>query len=149
MVGSGDSCTVYTVRFLSDNESEFEKFLSKFRENAEYNSEYQAIIRFIEQILANGALERYFRLEGKMKDSVVALPVLKSRLRLYCLRLTDKILILGNGDVKASRTYGENEKLQSYVLNLQRFEQILRQEVKCGNVEITEREIKADRIFEL
>lgn len=126
LVGSGDRCTVYTVRFLSDNESEFEKFLSKFRENSEYNSEYQAIIRFIEQILANGALERYFRPEGKMKDSVVALPVLRSRLRLYCLRLTDKILILGNGDVKTSRTYGENEKLQSYVLNLQRFEQILR-----------------------
>lgn len=44
-----------------------------------------------------------------MNDSVVALPVLKSKLRLYCLRLTDKILVLGNGDVKNSRTYEEND----------------------------------------
>ena len=49
--------------------------------------------------------ERYFRREGKMNDSIVALPVIKSKLRLYCLRLTDKILVLGNGDVKNSRTY--------------------------------------------
>ena len=76
-------------------------------------------MRFVEQILSNGALERYFRREGKMSDSVVALPVLKSKLRLYCLRLTDKILILGNGDIKRSRTYEEDDTLQGYVIDLQ------------------------------
>lgn len=149
LVGSGDNCTVYTIRFLSDNASEFQKFLSKFRESAEFSSEYQAIIRFVEQILTNGALERYFRREGRMNDSVAALPVLRSRLRLYCLRLTDKILILGNGDVKTSRTYEQDKKLQSYVLDLQRFERILRQEARLGTIKISERKIKADKIFEI
>lgn len=84
-----------------------------------------------------------------MSDSVVALPVLKSKLRLYCLRLTDKILVLGNGDVKNSRTYEENEKLQGYVIDLQKFERLLKQEVRSGDVQITETEILTDKPFEI
>lgn len=84
-----------------------------------------------------------------MSDSVVALPVLKSKLRLYYLRLTDKILVLGNGDVKNSRTYEENEKLQGYVIDLQKFERLLKQEVRSGNVQITETEILTDKPFEI
>lgn len=106
-------------------------------------------MRFVEQILSNGALERYFRREGKMGDSVVVLPVLKSKLRLYCLRLTDKILILGNGDVKRSRTYEEDDTLQGYVIDLQKFERLLKQEVRAGNVEIAEKEILTDKTFEV
>lgn len=103
LLNISDSCTMYTIQFLSDDKSEFEKFVSKFRNDAVLNTDFQTIMRFVEQILANGALERYFRPEGKMRDSVVALPVLKSKLRLYCLRLTDKILVLGNGDVKNTK----------------------------------------------
>lgn len=106
-------------------------------------------MRFVEQILSNGALERYFRREGKMNDSVVALPVLKSKLRLYCLRLTNKILILGNGDVKNTRTYEKNDTLQGYVMDLQKFEKLLKQEARLGNVEITEKEIITDKTFDL
>lgn len=149
MVNSSESCTMYTIQFLSDDKSEFEKFISKFREDAELNPDFQAIMRFVEQILSNGALERYFRREGKMTDSVVALPVLKSKLRLYCLRLTNKILILGNGGVKNSRTYQEDDTLQGYVIDLQKFERLLKQEVHSGNVEITEKEIITDKNFEL
>ena len=149
LVNNSDSCTVYTIQFLSDDKSEFEKFISKFREDAELNPDFQAIMRFIEQIISNGALERYFRREGKMNDSVVALPVLKSKLRLYGLRLTDKILILGNGDVKNSRTYEEDETLQGYVMDLQKFERLLKREVRYGNVIITEKEIITDKNFEI
>lgn len=149
LVNSSESCTMYTIQFLSDEKSEFEKFISKFRNDAELNSDFQAIMRFVEQIMSNGALERYFRMEGKMNDSVVALPVLKSKLRLYCLRLSDKILVLGNGDVKKSRTYEEDDNLQGYVIDLQKFERLLKQEQRSGRVEITEKEIKTDITFEL
>lgn len=149
LVNSSHNCTMYTIQFLSDEESEFEKFVSKFRNNAEFNEDFRAIMRFVEQILSNGALERYFRREGTIKDSVVALPVLKSKLRLYCLRLTDKILVLGNGDVKNTRTYEESENLQGYVMDLQNFEKLLRQEVRSGNIEITEKEIITDNTFDL
>lgn len=149
LVNSSESCTMYTIQFLNDDMSEFEKFISKFRADSELNRDFQAIMRFVEQIMSNGALERYFRREGKMCDSVVALPVLKSKLRLYCLRLTDKILILGNGDVKNSRTYQESDTLQGYVMDLQKFERLLKQEMRSGNVEITEKEIITNKNFEL
>ncbi len=140
---------MYTIQFMSDDKSEFEKFISKFRNDAVLNTDFQTIMRFVQQILSNGALERYFRPEGKMRDSVVALPVLKSKLRLYCLRLTDKILVLGNGDVKKSKTYEDDATLEGYVMDLQKFENLLKQEVRAGNVEITEKEIKTNKTFEL
>ncbi len=149
LVDSSENCMMYTIQFLSDDMSEFEKFISKFKKDAELNPDFQSIMRFVEQILSNGALERYFRREGKMTDSVVALPVLKSKLRLYCLRLTDKIIVLGNGGVKTSRTYQEDDTLQGYVIDLQKFERLLRQEVNSGNVKIMEKEIITDKNFEL
>jgi hypothetical protein len=54
------------------------------------------------------------------------------------LRLSDKILILGNGDVKHFRTYDESPKLKAYVLTLQKFELLLMEGVENGSVTITE-----------
>lgn len=146
---NNDKCTVYTIKFLGDEMSEFNKFVAKFREDSRLNADYRAIIRYVEQIIERGALERYFRNEGKMRDSVVALPALKSRLRLYALRLSDKIIILGNGGVKTTRTYEEDNLLQGYVVTLQKFEELLRSGVKNGSVVITENTIDADKTFEL
>lgn len=144
-----ENCTVYTIQFLSDDKNEFEKFVEKFHADAELNKDYMIIAAFIDQILDFGALERYFRPEGKVRDSLVALPVMPSKLRLYALRLSDKILILGNGDVKKSRTYQESDNLKGYVLTLQKFEELLKKGLKDGSVIITENEIKTDRSFDL
>ena len=132
LIQDGENCTIYTLQFLRDVESEFEKFVTKFREDAEYSEDFSRIAAFIKRIAKNGALERYFRTEGKMNDSVVALPVTSSKLRLYCLRLSDKILILGNGGVKTSKRYEDDTLLNGYVMTLQKFEQLLRQEVVLG-----------------
>lgn len=89
IVNSSDSCTMYTIQFLSDDRSEFEKFIS------------------------------------------------------------DKILILGNGGVKRSRTYEEDETLRGYVIDLQKFERLLKQEIRAGNVEITEKDIITGKTFDI
>jgi len=149
LLDQSENCTVYTIQFLSDELNEFEKFVAKFQTDGELNKDYRIIAKFIGQILDFGALERYFRPEGKMKDSVVALPTLRSRLRLYGLRLSDKILILGNGGEKKTQTYDEDDSLRGYVLTLQRFEELLREGVKDGRVIITENEIETDNIFEI
>lgn len=47
LVNSSESCTMYTIQFLSDEQSEFEKFVSKFRQDAELNPDFQAIMRFV------------------------------------------------------------------------------------------------------
>lgn len=144
-----ENCTAYTIQFLYDDMHEFEKFVSKFREDAVLNKDYRTIAKFIDQILDFGALERYFRPEGKMRDSVVALPALRSKLRLYGLRLSDKILILGNGDKKDTRTYEEDDSLKGYVVTLQRLEELLKDGIKDGSVIITENEIQTDKTFDV
>ncbi|MCM1041983.1 MAG: hypothetical protein NC396_06110 [Bacteroides sp.] len=144
-----ENCTVYSIQFLTDDRHEFKKFVSKFREDAVFDKDFKVIAKFIDQILDFGALERYFRPEGKMKDSVVALPVLRSKLRLYCLRLSDRILVLGNGGAKTSRTYDEDDSLKGYVVTLQRFDKLLKDGIREGSVRITENEIQTDKIFKL
>ena len=149
LIKDGENCTIYTLQFLRDMESEFEKFIAKFRDDAEYSEDYARIAAFVTRIARTGALERYFRNEGKMSDSVVAIPVTSSKLRLYCLRLSDKILVLGNGGVKKTRRYEDDPILNGSVMTLQKFEELLRREVANGNVNITESTIETDNIFEL
>ena len=135
--------------FTSEDESEYERFYSKFIEDAKLNRDLLRIVQLVDKIAEEGALERLFRPEGKMMDSVVALPVLSSKLRLSCLRLSDGILILGNGGVKQSRTYEEDDSLRGYVLTLQKFEELLKEGQRDGSVVVTERLIKTDKTFVL
>lgn len=144
LVNETDNCTIYTIQFQSESQTEFEKFYNKFKDDAIYNPDLMRIVAFINKIAQNGAFERFFRPEGKMSDHVVALPVITSKLRLYCLRLSDKILILGNGGVKNSRTYNEDDTLRGYVITLQNFEKLLKEGQQNGIVSITEKTIQIE-----
>ena len=124
-----------------DGTTEFEKFVMEFEQNATFNRDYQRIIAALQAILRIGALERFFRPEGSMGDNVQALPIESGRLRLYCLRLSDQIVILGNGGVKNTRTYEEDPKLYGYVLDLQKFEKILNESIARKYVKIEEKDL--------
>ena len=63
------------------------------------------------------------------------------KVRLYCLRLSDRILIIGNGGIKESRTYQENKTLLGYVMDLQKFDLLLKQYIEKGWLSIEEKEI--------
>lgn len=133
-IAKTDNVGLYSIWFVNDQESEFHKFLQKFKDNAELNKDYQTILHALDRIIANGAFERNFRYEGKMKDSVVALSIDSKRLRLYCLRISDRILIAGNGGVKNTRTYDESEELSGYVMDLQKFDELLKQAQEEGSI---------------
>ena len=149
LVNNADGCTIYTIQFLSESDSEFERFYTRFKDDAEYNPDLMRIVALINKIADMGALERYFRPEGKLKDGVCALPVLQSKLRLYCLRLSDKILVLGNGGVKKTRTYNEDDTLKGYVLTLLNFEKLIREGEKDGTISITANTIETDKTFDI
>ena len=51
--------------------------------------------------------------------------------------------------MKNTRTYEEDSKLKAYVLTLQKFEKLLKQDVEDGSVTITESNIETDNIFEV
>lgn len=149
LVNEARNCTLYTIQFLTEDDSEFERFYNKFKDDVEFIPDLMRIVGFIGKIADFGALERFFRPEGKMKDRVVAMPVVKSTLRLYCLRLSDKILILGNGGVKSTRTYEENNELSGYVLTLQNFDKLIKEGVENGTINVIENKIETNNTFEL
>ena len=125
-----------------DRTTEFERFLSKFEEEAEFNEDYQRILAALEIILDRGALERYFRPEGSINDNLCAIPIESGNIRLFCLRISDQILILGNGDKKTTRTYQEDRRLLGYALDLQKFDKLLKKDLEDGVVTIEERTLK-------
>jgi len=135
-IEQNDNVGMFSICFKGNEESEFEKFLNEFRDNATYNKDFNFILLALSKIIDKGALERFFRNEGKFKDNVKALAIDSRRLRLYCLRISDKILILGNGGAKLTRTYQEDEKLMGYVMDLQAFDKALIQAQKIGEITI-------------
>ncbi len=149
LVNEAKNCTFYTIQFLSEDESEFEQFYNKFKDDVEFNPDLMRIVGFLGRIADFGALERYFRPEGKMSDHVVALPVVTSKLRLYCLRLSDKILILGNGGVKKTKAYEEDDELSGYVITLQNFDKLIKEGTESGTIIVTENKIMTDETFDL
>ena len=150
-ISESEKTALYSISFEKDGTTEFEKFVEEFEQNAKYNRDYQRIIAALRAILNLGVLERFFRPEGKIKDSVAAIPIEGGKLRLYCLRISEQIVILGNGGVKSTRTYEEDSKLYGYVLDLQRFEKILNDNIAKGYVRIEERELNGidDVVFEI
>lgn len=141
LLNESEKVALYSISFEKDGTTEFEKFVAEFEMNATFNRDYQRIIAALQAILRIGALERFFRPEGSRNDSVQALPIESGKLRLYCLRLSDQVVILGNGGVKNTRTYEEDPKLYGYVLDLQRFEKILGENIEKGYVSIEEKEL--------
>lgn len=142
LVEQSEKVSFYSISFQMDRTTEFERFLSKFEEEAEFNEDYQRILAALEIILDRGALERYFRPEGSINDNLCAIPIESGNIRLFCLRISDQILILGNGDKKTTRTYQEDRRLLGYALDLQKFDKLLKKDLEDGVVTIEERTLK-------
>ena len=86
-----------------------------------------------------GALERYFRLEG---GRIKAVPLFYNfqridkkvgKIRLYCLRLSDNILIIGNGGLTTSQRYEEDAYMNVIVKNLRDIDRRIQRLVKQTN----------------
>lgn len=142
---------LFTICFEGNDKTEFEKFVMKFKDDAERKQDLQVILTAIHKMLsASGFLERYFLPEGKMNDHVVALPIERGKLRLYCLRMSDSVLIVGNGGIKTTRTYDEVADLSGYVITLQKLDALLKEAIRNGKVSIEETNITGtENTFEL
>ena len=130
---------LFTICFEGDSFTEFQKFIVKGNENATLQPDLQKILNALQHMMnAMGFLDRYFRPEGKMRDRVAALPIQSSKLRLYCLRLSDSVLIVGNGGPKTTQTYEEDSELNGYVIQLQKLDDLLRLAEAKGEITIEE-----------
>lgn len=122
LLESGDKVSLYSPRFEGEDYTEFEKFLLKYKDT--HTQDVQILVRRIDIIKQNGVEDRYFRYEGTKRDRVMALPshLDTTNLRLYCLNISHKVLILGNGGLKTTQTYQEDAHLHKCVQTLQKID---------------------------
>ncbi len=90
----------YTLHVEDEKNHETDNFLLKHESIDKCKEDLAIITQYITKIgNETGALERYFRPEG----SALALPICVCRLRLYCIRCSDSVMILGNGGIKSAQ----------------------------------------------
>ena len=137
-----DNINFYSIHLDEEELTEVERFFEKFPEGCEYDEEVDVILAWMDKIAERGALERYFRPEGKYGDGVGVIPIdVGNKLRLYCLRLSDKILVFGNGGIKDAKSWEESPTLAPYVELLMDTSRFLSSREKNGTVLLVDKEI--------
>lgn len=132
----------YSIHLDGKELTEFEDFFEKFPIGCEYDEEVDVIVAWLDKIAERGALERYFRPEGKYGDGVGVIPIdVGNRIRLYCLRLSDKILIFGNGGVKDADSWEHSKTLAEYVRILIDTSRFVSSRIKNGTIALVDKEI--------
>ena len=104
LLEEGDKVTLYSPRFVGEDYTEFEKFLLAHKEK--YPKDLAQIIYRLDIAKRDGPEDRHFRYEGNRSDRVMALPsyLESTKLRVYLLNIKSRILILGNGGLKTTKT---------------------------------------------
>lgn len=126
----------YTLNYDLKEESEADDFFIRFYDEEKFKEDIDIISKMFEKIGQKGAEIRYFRPEGKMNDQVGALPerLYTANLRLYAIRLSKNIVILGNGGEKTTKTYNEDPYLNNCVEVLQKINHILNDRIQNGKI---------------
>jgi hypothetical protein len=112
---TGTHCTFYTVRWDNSELSETDKFFTKYEDHEEFGDSLMEMASFLNQVIANeyGALDDFFRFEnaaqalppkGRYQIGEFLLNFFNFPLRLYCLKITENILVLLNGNEKTGLT---------------------------------------------
>lgn len=142
LVEEYENVNFYSIRLNGEELTEVERFFEKFPIGSEYDAEVDVILAWMEKIAEKGALERYFRPEGKFGDGVGVIPVdVGNKLRLYCLRLSNKILVFGNGGVKDAKRWEESSTLAPYVELLIETSRFVSSRVRNGTILLVDKEI--------
>lgn len=109
----GECCTFYTVKWSDLVGSETDKFFIKYKSHSRFERQIQELAKFLEIAIGNkyGALIDFFRFEnvaqalppaGEYSLGEVVLTCNRFPLRLYCLRISEKLVVLFNGGEKTS-----------------------------------------------
>ena len=100
---------LYSFHLNEERFCEFDRFINRFEsEAAELKDDLYVILAAIDEIVKRGAREGRFRGE----NNVHALPSETCNIRLYCIRLHNGAVLLGNGGIKTSqKTTGQSRLL--------------------------------------
>lgn len=138
----------YTVHKRGSNFSETDNFLLRFKDDPKHTKDVQTITYWIEKIGREyGANERYFRPERKAH--AIPIPPPKSKLRLYCLRINEQIVVLGNGGKKTSQKVQDSPDAFPHFELMNKLAHIFNLKKEKGEITIEENELQGDLSFYL
>ncbi|NTW51486.1 MAG: hypothetical protein HGB22_02685 [Chlorobiaceae bacterium] len=134
-VNLGVAGSIYTIQLEEESQTEFDKFLMADDVNNQEASLNRIKSKLIEMSTEYGFAAHYFKeSEGRKRDYVSALS--DGKLRLYCLRIDNTLLVVGNGGVKTTRTYQEAPHLNASVEDLQRVHDLLMKRIYSGRIHV-------------
>ena len=147
LLEDGEKVGLYSPHFDGEEYSEFERFLLTYKDT--YPDDVRQLVYRLDIIKRDGARDMYFRYEGTRRDRVMALPshLETTSLRLYLLNIQAKILILGNGGLKSTATYEEDENLHRQVKLLQKIDIELKQRERNKVIVVTGTELLGELSF--
>jgi hypothetical protein len=118
---SQESVEFYSAKLGDDSLFEFEKFDGKDFPN--HVEELQIIYSVINQMQFRGAKHYFFKHEGpanalpRVTQEIIEANKDDLGLRLYCIRLTDDVVVLLNGDIKTKQAPTECENVKVHFSN--------------------------------
>ena len=148
LIEEHEQVNFYSIKLEEEELAELDRFFEKFPEGCEYDDEIDVILAWMDHIAEHGALERYFRPEGRFGDGVGVIPIdLGNKVRLYCLRLSDNILVFGNGGIKDASSWEQSPTLAPYVELLIETSKFIASRIKSGAIVLVDKEILGNLNF--
>lgn len=121
--------TIYTIRFEGSKLSATNNFVNEYSENG-FAEDLDMISSWLGYLKDRGAEPRYFRSE----NNVSAGPVAFSRLRIYCIRCSQNIVILdGGGEKKGQKTQDGAETWKAMKLMME-IDKRLIEKIRQGDI---------------
>lgn len=135
---SGEKAAVYSIVKENSKKLFIEHFIEQYKK--EYLEEVLNLMGRLKRIGQKGAIESYFKMDEGLhwNDLVCALYDLPDKhLRLYCIRLYEKILIVGNGGPKNVRAWQDDLKLSREVHEMMHYSKIIRTKLNNGSLALS------------
>jgi len=134
---------IYTIIEDGESLSETDKFFVRFKDDLKAKKDVEIIAKWIRKIGSEGALERFFRPESNGK----AIPVEASSLRLYCYRVNDEILILGNGGQKTSQKVKDSPDAFPHFQIINGLAFVLKLKTTQGTITVSKNQLSGELTF--
>lgn len=134
----------YTIEEIGKGVNETDEFFIRFKDNLDYQKDIETIKYWIQKIgKESGALERSFRPE----KAAGAIPITVSKLRLYCYRISDELVILGNGGIKSSQPVQKSPDAFPHFETMNTVAFVVQMKLENGRLKIIGKNISGDLTF--
>lgn len=129
LYSSSKKATIYSIRNEASLKSETDKFVNYYEANG-FAEDVEMIRSWLWYIRERGAQMRYFRPE----NNVSAGPLTFSKLRIYCIRCSENIVILdGGGEKKGQKTQDGAETWKAMKLMME-IDKKLIEKIRSGDI---------------